>query len=243
MAAVTHPRVAAARGGRPSGWWAKAWLRAVEESAYGEDDLKRGRSLGRSGQVGAVTVAAGTFLAAVTEGDDPWTVSGTVEGWDEGSVATLVEIVATRSGRIGALLAGDLPLGLVEDAEEAGVELVPYAGELATSCTCEAWVDPCRHALAVMLVLARLLDADPLVLFHLRGLDREDLLARLHARTSPPVPGPVTGADDEDPGVAPDEAGRGESEADLDTGVDAVVRAIRVLELLGRGDPAVGHLF
>ncbi|GAA1905310.1 hypothetical protein GCM10009737_02650 [Nocardioides lentus] len=233
MPAVTHPRVAAARAGRPSGWWARAWLRAVEEAAYGEDDLRRGRALARAGQVGAVTVDAGGFVAAVTEDGEAWTVSGAVDTWDATSVGMLVEVVATRSGRIGALLAGDLPLGLVEDAEEAGVELVPYAGELGATCTCRAWVDPCRHALATLVVLARLVDGDPLVLFHLRGLDREDLLARLHRRTSP-----TGGAGSEEPEEGRDPA----AEADLDTGVDAALRAARLLELVDRGDPAVDHL-
>ncbi|MCH1865615.1 SWIM zinc finger family protein [Nocardioides sp. CFH 31398] len=226
---MTHARAASSRGGRTTGWWAKAWLRAVEEAAYGEADLRRGRSLARSGRVGAVTVDGGSFVAAVEEGDDAHTVSGTVEVWDDVAAATLVEIVAARSGRVTELLAGELPLSLVEDAEEAGVELVPYAGELDATCTCQAWLDPCPHALAVLVVLSVLLDRDPLVLFHLRGLDREQLLARLHARTVSAPPGP--------------DAVEGDDEGDLDVGLDAVLRAQRLLELVARGDTAADHLF
>jgi len=237
---VTHARVAAARGGRSTGWWAKAWLRAVEEAAYGEADLRRGRALARGAKVGAVTVGAGTFVAAVEEGDDAHTVSGTVGTWDDVAAATLVEIVAARSGRITELLAGELPLTLVEDAEEAGVELVPYGGELAATCTCQAWLDPCPHALAVLVVLGHLLDRDPLVLFHLRGLDREQLLARLHARSGVGPAGPDGPA--AEPGAVKG-AGGADEESDLDVGVDAVLRAKRVLELLTHGDPAADHLF
>jgi uncharacterized Zn finger protein len=229
VAAVTHARAASSRGGRATGWWAKAWLRAVEEAAYGEADLRRGRATARGGRVGAVTVDAGSFVAAVEEGDDAHTVSGTVAVWDDVATAMLVEIVAARSGRVTELLAGELPLSLVEDAEEAGVELVPYAGELDATCSCQAWLDPCPHALAVLVVLAHLLDRDPLVLFHLRGLDREQLLARLHARTTSAVP---------DAG-----AGVGDDEDDLDVGLDAVLRAQRLLELVARGDTAADHLF
>ncbi|WP_299058299.1 SWIM zinc finger family protein [uncultured Nocardioides sp.] len=237
MAAVTHARVATSRRGRSTGWWSKAWLRAVEEAAYGEADLRRGRSIARSGKVGAVTVEGGAFVAAVEEGDDAHTVSGTVETWDDVSTSTLVEIVAAQSGRVTALLAGELPLSLVEDAEEGGVELVPYAGELGATCTCQAWLDPCPHALAVLTVLAHLLDRDPLVLFHLRGLDREQLLARLHARTAEPV-GDRAPAD-ADGHEAPD----ADEEQDLDVGLDAVLRAQRLLELVARGDAATEHLF
>ena len=88
--------------------------------------------------------------------------------------------MAAEAGRVAALLAGDLPHTLVEHAEEAGVELLPYGGELGSTCTCDAWIDPCPHALAVMYQLAWLVEDDPFVLLHLRGLARDDLLARLH---------------------------------------------------------------
>ena len=108
---------------------------------------------------------------------------------DSGASETLVEIVAAEAGRVAALLSGELPHTLVEHAEEAGVELLPYGGELGSTCTCEAWTDPCPHALAVMYQLAWLVDADPFVLLHLRGLARDDLLSRLHERTEPaPTP-------------------------------------------------------
>ena len=45
----------------------------------------------------------------------------------------LVEVVAAEAGRVAALLAGELPFDLVEHAEEAGVELLPYGGELAAT--------------------------------------------------------------------------------------------------------------
>jgi uncharacterized Zn finger protein len=99
---------------------------------------------------------------------------------------------------------------MVEHAEEAGVELLPYGGELGSTCTCQAWTDPCPHALAVMYQLAWLIDADPFVLLHLRGLARDDLLARLHdrAETAPP-------ADPDDP--------------DVDIAADAALRAAALL--------------
>ena len=65
-------------------------------------------------------------------------------------MTTLVEVVAAEAGRAPALLAGELPHPLVEHAEEAGVELLPFGGELEASCTCDAWLDPCVHALALM---------------------------------------------------------------------------------------------
>ncbi|MFC6344303.1 hypothetical protein ACFP8W_20135, partial [Nocardioides hankookensis] len=90
---------------------------------------------------------------------------------------------------------------------EAGAELLPSGFELGSACGCDHWTDPCTHALAVLYQLAWLVDADPFVLFQLRGLPRDDLLARLHARQVTDV----------------------EVDADLDHAVEAALYAARIL--------------
>jgi uncharacterized Zn finger protein len=198
---VVHPRTPVRRGAaRASRWWAKAWVRAVEEASYSAGDLLAARTISRSGRIGQISVAPGAFVAAVEDEHGLWAVQGTVPVLDPRAEQTLVE----------ALLGGDLPHDLVEHAEEAGVELLPYGGELGSTCTCQAWTDPCPHALAVMYQLAWLVEDDPFVLLHLRGLGREDLLARLHERT-----GVERSAAAEDP--------------DVDVAVDAALRAAALL--------------
>lgn len=231
---VSYPRFAPTRSVRTVSWWAKAWQRAVEESAYAEGDLRRGRALARAGAVGAISVAPGRLLAAVVEGEEAWTVEVAVPVLDDHARAALVEVVAAEAGRVGALLAGDLPLALAEQAEEAGAELLPYGGELSASCSCRAWVDPCAHALAVLVQTGWLVDGDPLVLLALRGLPREALLADVHARAPVPAPSaaPSVGA-----APAPDE-----DAADLDLALDAALRAAAVLEVLAGDGGPVEHL-
>jgi uncharacterized Zn finger protein len=218
---VTHPRIRPRRGAaRATTWWGKAWVRACEESAYGEAELRTARTLARGGGVGAISVAPGRYLAAVEDGEELWTTTTGLPVLDEADRAAFVEAVVAEAGRLPALLAGDLPHGLVEHAEEAGVELLPYGGELASSCTCAAWMDPCAHALAVGYQVAWLADADPFVLLALRGLPREELLARLHDR----------------------EEARSDQPDDVALAADAAARARRVLELLESGETDVGHL-
>jgi len=149
------------------------------------------------------------------------TVSGTLPMLDEQAATVLVETGAAETGRIASLLAGELPHALVEHAEESGVELLPYGGELATDCTCSSWVDPCVHALAVLAQLTWLVEADPFVLLQLRGLPRDDLLARLHS-----------GAVEEPEAVD-----------DLDKGLDAALRAAALLRLVEEPDQPLDHLF
>lgn len=220
MASVLHPRVAARRSSaRATTWWGRAWVRAVEEAAYAESDLRAARTLARHGHVGQVATEPGRYVAAVEDARGTWTVDGTIPVLDPRDVDALVEVVAAEAGRVAALLGGDLPHTLVEHAEEAGVELLPYGGELGSSCTCDHWADPCGHALAVLQQLAWLVEDDPFVLLQLRGLPRDELLARLHARTGP---------QDED----------GPEDADLDAAVEAALYAARLLRDGEPGPPA-----
>ena len=226
MSGTTHPRLEPRRGGGGGTWWSKAVLRAVEEAAFGEKDLRAGRALARAGSVGSITVTDGVAVAAVTDGQDAWTVEVTVPVLDESDAAAFTELVAAESGRIAELLAGDLPHTLVEHAEEAGVELLPYGGELGSACSCEGWLDPCPHALAVLTQLAWLIQADPFVLTHLRGLSRDRVLRDLHRITGPrdePHPGPGS---PRSPGPEHDV-----EVDDLGVAEDAAVRAARLLEL------------
>lgn len=230
MSAITHPRLAPRRGNAGATWWSKAVLRAVEEAAFSAADLKAGRALARHGAVGGIGVDAGRAVAAVTEGHDAYTVEVTVPVLDETAAATFVEVVGASSGRIGALLSGQLPHQFVESIEEAGVELLPYGGELGSACTCEAWLDPCPHALAVLTQLAWLIQVDPFVLTHLRGLPRDRVLRDLHQLTVPREPGSA--------GASAAEAGAWEDGTpdDLAVAQDAAERALRALDLVVRGE-------
>jgi len=212
--AITYPRFAArARVARATSWWGKAWVRAVEESAYGEGELRRSRADARAGHVGGITIEPGLFFAAVQHGDDLWSPRVALPVLEPGQRDAFVEVVAARTGRVAALLAGTLPHDVVEESEESGVELLPYGGEFEAACPCDAWTQPCAHALAVLHQCAWLIDDDPFVLLHLRGLSREELLAALHERAAGEPPEPQ---DDE-----------------VETAYDAALRARRLVGEFG----------
>jgi uncharacterized Zn finger protein len=206
--AVLHPRVGPRRGGaRALTWWGKAWVRAAEESSYAEADLRAARTLARGGHVGQIATEPGRYVASVDDARGLWTVEGTLPVLDEAGLSALVETVAAAAGRVAALVAGELPHDLVEQADEAGAELLPSGYEFGAACACDHWTDPCAHALAVLYQLAWLVDADPFVLFQLRGLPRDELLARLHART----------------------VVDGDGDVDLDRAVEAALYAARIV--------------
>jgi uncharacterized Zn finger protein len=220
--AVTYSRIPPRRStSRAATWWGRAWVRAVEEAAYAESDLHEARLLSRSGAIGAITVDHGSVVAQVPHRADVWTVRATVPELDPVSRRGFVEVVAGESGHLAALVAGELPHRLVEQAEEAGVELLPYGGELGSDCACGAWVDPCAHALAVMLQVAWLVDGDPWVLLRLRGISPDDL----HPDSADEEQHPREGDPD-----------------DLAVALDAAVRAARIVALADDPAAEIGHL-
>lgn len=202
MTSRTFPRHAPRRSAAVRGWWARSVASEAEESAYDPGDWTKGARLARRGAVGEIRVEAGQVVAAVSEGDDVQTVQVEVEVFSADEAQTVAEVVAGAAGWVGTLLSSRVPDQLDEGLEESGVELVPHGG-LRSSCTCDAWVDPCTHALAVLLQVAWWVEDEPLTLLHLRGLDRSGLTERVAATARPGGPEPSGGGEpDEDLAIA-----------------------------------------
>ncbi|MBT2480850.1 SWIM zinc finger family protein [Streptomyces sp. ISL-94] len=164
-------------------WWGQAWVAALEDSTLDAGRLSRGRTYARKGLVGATIVAPGQVKAPV-QGSRPRPYRSSVHlpvltdaQWD-----TLFDTIAARAGHLAALLDSEMPAELVDDAREAGVPLLPRPTELDPECSCPDWGYPCKHAAALCYAIAATIDADPFVLFALRGRTREEVFTQLRAR-------------------------------------------------------------
>lgn len=179
---LTRVRGATARS---STWWGRALVRSFEELSVEASDLVAARALARSGRLGAIVVLEAMSSAVVDPGStNPMMAQVRVdrlagEGW-----TTFAKEAARESGFAAALEVGELPAELVEHADEAGAELLPGPGDIDTACECDAWAQPCLHALALLYQLAWQVDRDPYVLLLLRGRTREALLAEVSALAS-----------------------------------------------------------
>lgn len=164
-------------------WWGRAWLKALEDTALDNGQLKRGRKHAREGAVGAVCVRPGRITAVVRDRDrTPYRSDVLLQELEDGEWDRLLGVVAERSGHIAALLDRDMPPQLVEDAAAVGVDLLPGIGDLEPECACEAW-DHCAHTAALCYQVARLLDEDPYLLLLMRGRGERELLDELQVRS------------------------------------------------------------
>ncbi|MFI2632403.1 SWF or SNF family helicase [Streptomyces collinus] len=164
-------------------WWGQAWLKALEGTALDSTQLKTGRRLARAGAVGAVSVRPGRLTAVVQDPEgSAHRADVLLEELSPGQWDHFLDMTAERAGHVAALLDREMPPHLVEDAADAGVELLPGLGDLEPECDCAAW-DHCGHTAALCYQVARLLDQDPFVLMLMRGRDETALLEDLQARS------------------------------------------------------------
>lgn len=184
---IVLPRLTRVRGAgaRSTTWWGRAFVRSFEEITMDAGDLVAARALARSGRLGAIVVLEAMASAVVDPGSvAPQMAQLKVDRLDDRGWTVFATEAARESGYAAALEAGYLPADLVEHADEAGVEMLPGPGDIDTACECDAWAQPCVHALALLYQLAWQVDRDPYVLLLLRGRTREALLPEVSALAS-----------------------------------------------------------
>jgi uncharacterized Zn finger protein len=201
-------------------WWGRAWLEALEQRARLDPDrLPRGQDYARSGAVGELTLAPGEARALVRgRKTKPYQVRIRVRRFADEEWDRVLEAIAARLGHAAALLDGELPPEIADDAAGAGLDLLPGGGEVGPRCDCPDDADPCKHSAAACYLIADALDADPFALFLLRGRTRDQVLAGIRARRR------VAGPADDDPGRrsgADAGAVAGDGQPAGDVGVDA----------------------
>ncbi|MGQ7296214.1 SWIM zinc finger family protein [Quadrisphaera sp. KR29] len=177
------------RGAFATTWWGRRFTDAVEEAA-GPGRLARGRTYARAGQVVHLEVGTpGTRTAgrvtATVQGSrtTPYDVVLALGTWDAETRAELADALAADPAALTAVLGGRLPESFEQLCLDAGLVLLPRSlSDLRTSCTCPDLVEPCKHAAAVVYLLAERLDTDPFTALGLRGVERDALLSLVAER-------------------------------------------------------------
>src|SRR5215471_17639852 len=157
-------------------FWGQSWCTNLERYSDFENRLPRGRAYVRNGSVVDLQIAKGE-VAAMVAGSELYKVKVTVapvtrSGWKSicrdcaGTVDSLIE-----------LLQGRLAKAVMDRVCRKGDGLFPSPGEIKLSCSCPDWADMCKHVAAALYGIGARLDEKPQLLFVLRGVDENELVA------------------------------------------------------------------
>jgi uncharacterized Zn finger protein len=161
-------------------WWAKRWISVLEGFNIGAR-LARGRSYARSGQVLEIQVGNGVVKAKVQGSrPKPYDVAIQVKTIPAQDWARLASLLAKQAIFAAKLLSGEMPNEIEQAFKDAGLSLFPgKVADLKTDCSCPDYSNPCKHIAAVYYLLGEEFDRDPFLIFALRGMSRDDLIALL----------------------------------------------------------------
>jgi uncharacterized Zn finger protein len=173
-------RARTARGSIGSTWWSRRFIDLVESFAD-SGRLQRGRAYARKGQVIDLRVERYEVTARVQGSvEEPYEVALGIEAIPESGWRRVEEELASRAVFQARLLAGEMPPEIEWVFAELGLALFPgTAEELHMMCSCPDWGDPCKHAAAVLYLLAEAFDDDPFLILAWNGRTRDQLLKAL----------------------------------------------------------------
>ena len=175
--------VRAQRGKIGEQWWSRRFVEILERICQ-PGRLARGRSYARKGQVMDFALEPGRVGGRVQGSrPEPYAITITIPAYDETDWQLIEDALSTQALYRAALLAGDMPHEIVDLFDELDLPLFPSALEM--KCSCPDWAVPCKHASAVLYVLAEAFDDDPFLVLAWRGRSREALLDSLRAQPAP----------------------------------------------------------
>ena len=171
------------RGKFVKNWWADRWIKALK-SLMDSGRLSRGRSYARRGQVLEIDVEPGLISARVQGSRHrPYGVSIQLEPFSDRRWRKVFDTLAEQAIFAAQLLNGEMPPDIEQVFDAIQVSLFPATrDDLRTNCSCPDWINPCKHIAAVYYLMGERFDADPFLLFELRGRGKDDVIAALRER-------------------------------------------------------------
>ncbi|MEO8496651.1 MAG: hypothetical protein ABI614_16405 [Planctomycetota bacterium] len=157
-------------------FWGAAWCDHLESFSDYSNRLPRGRTYVRNGSVCHLGIAKGDVDARVS-GSKLYTVQIQIKELTSSKWAAIKQQSAGKIGSLLELLQGKLSdqvMRIVTDRQEG---LFPRPKEISFHCDCPDWAGMCKHIAAVMYGIGARLDSSPELLFTLRGVNHEELIA------------------------------------------------------------------
>ena len=173
-------RAKSRRGDIGREWWGQQWVGVMERfGMYGR--LGRGKSYARNGSVLRLEISTGKVYAEVQGSQRrPYQTQIDLKPLTDAEWERAFEALSQQAIYAAKLLAGEMPGDIEAVFQHHKLSLFPQKKkDIRFSCSCPDWGDPCKHAAAVYYLIAEQLDANPFLLFHLRGRGRAAVVAAL----------------------------------------------------------------
>lgn len=162
-------------------WWGQQWLQALTHIDY-DNRIPRGKTYANTGRVESfkLDLAKHIVKARVTGNYDPfYTVKLKLPEISSEQVTKLLDEIAKSPLIVAKLSARELDPDILTVCEKLGIRLFPSKwSDMQMSCSCPDWAVPCKHIAAVIYKMSQEIDANPFVLFSLRGIDLPGELAK-----------------------------------------------------------------
>ena len=157
-------------------FWGQSWCSNLERYSDFESRLPRGRSYLRNGSVVDLQIAKGE-VAAMVSGSELYQIKITISPVAAKRWRAICRDCAGSIDSLVELLQGRLAQGVMDRVCREGDGLFPAPSEIKLSCSCPDWADMCKHVAAALYGVGTRLDENPQLLFVLRGVDENELLA------------------------------------------------------------------
>lgn len=168
-------------------WWTTEFL-SMMRPGKDTSQLVKGRRLAERGQVIIKGLYSGGAESVVLEavGGSHYTAIWLADLEDDWEV--VYRIFAANQDHYSKLLSGNYCRELDEMLKEARIHIIPASlDDLDYRCDCESDYHTCSHIVATYLALGNQVNADPLLLFLLRGKTREEIIAGVSQYLNPEV--------------------------------------------------------
>jgi uncharacterized Zn finger protein len=156
--------------------WGKGWCEHLEKYSDQASRLPRGRTYVRNGSVLDVDIVPGAIHALVI-GSELYQVDITIAPVEPAAWQELIAACAGKIGSLIGLLRGELSPEVLAVLTRKERGLFPASREITMRCSCPDAAGLCKHLAAVLYGVGNRLDQAPELLFTLRQVQQDELVA------------------------------------------------------------------
>ena len=158
-------------------FWGEAWCDNLERYSDYANRLPRGRTYVRNGSVLDLQVGPGCVTALVS-GSTMYDVKVTVGPVSRARWSAICRDCSGAIDSLVELLQGRFSKGVMTRLCHEKTGLFPSPKDILFTCSCPDWASMCKHVAAVLYGIGARLDHQPELLFTLRKVDQQDLIAK-----------------------------------------------------------------